>query len=295
MSLQAGIGIKKKKKSKIFRQHTHFQPVLWRRLMSEYSTCVGVPQMLQALKSITQVNVCVGVKAAITEISRCTADTDDVSDFLLSKVKEMSPVCAFFFPHLLSNPWPTNQSQVTATDGLQSAERRRGHRERGFGARLILGSFSTRSVTPLHSKSVYWLVTNVHLIGLREKCEKLHKAGLTGHKSIKSKNLSLFSFFFFLKPSLYQPSFTLVLPKPKKIFCTCSFLQKRTRCRLHSSPNSQVFEKEDDFYSPFVLLSFSHSLWRLRVIFHRYSSRKANQSLSAWSTSPFHITSNTLW
>lgn len=89
---------KKKKKSKIFRQHTHFQPVLWRRLMSEYSTCVGVPQMLQALKSITQVNVCVGVKAAITEISRCTADTDDVSDFLLSKVKEMSPVCAFFPP-----------------------------------------------------------------------------------------------------------------------------------------------------------------------------------------------------
>lgn len=66
--------------------------------MSEYSTCVGVPQMLQALKSITQVNVCVGVKAAITEISRCTADTDDVSDFLLSKVKEMSPVCAFFPP-----------------------------------------------------------------------------------------------------------------------------------------------------------------------------------------------------
>lgn len=205
------------------------------------------------------------------------------------------PRLCFFSPHLLSNPWPTNQSQVTATDGLQSAERRRGHRERGFGARLILGSFSTRSVTPLHSKSVYWLVTNVHLIGLREKCEKLHKAGLTGHKSIKSKNLSLFSFFFFLKPSLYQPSFTLVLPKPKKIFCTCSFLQKRTRCRLHSSPNSQVFEKEDDFYSPFVLLSFSHSLWRLRVIFHRYSSRKANQSLSGWSTSPFHITSNTLW
>lgn len=195
---------KKKKKSKIFRQHTHFQPVLWRRLMSEYSTCVGVPQMLQALKSITQVNVCVGVKAAITEISRCTADTDDVSDFLLSKVKEMSPVCAFFSPHLLSNPWPTNQSQVTATDGLQSAERRRGHRERGFGVRLILCSFSTRSVTPLHSKSVYWLVTNVHLIGLREKCEKLHKAGLTGHKSIKSKNLSLF--FSLNRPFTNPPS-----------------------------------------------------------------------------------------